>query len=178
MKMAEHKQEKRVLIVVANKGYQDESLQRFRDKMLEIDVQVDVSALYKRDAIGMLGSRTSVDYTLLQVDPALYEAVFFVGGEGTPVLWDDSLAKSLAQTFNFANKMIMACNNAPVILAKAGILKNRKATCAEAYKQELIDVGCHYQEENFVLDKNILTGKGSPICDEFVKQALMIVSKN
>ncbi len=165
----------KILIVIANKDYQDESLQRFRDKMLENQIEIELAAPFKRDAIGMLGSRTPIDHSLLQVDPSLYSAVFFVGGIGASVLWDDSLAKSLAQTFFFAKKIIMACNNAPVVLARSGILKQIQATCADECKQELIDAGSFYQDKNWVLDKNILTGKGSPICDEFVKQAIHII---
>ena len=159
------------------KDFQDESLQRFHDKMLDIGVKIDIAGKRKGTATGMLGSRIDIDYSLLQVDPALYKAVFFVGGTGAEDLWNDALAKSLAQTFHFTQKLIMACNSAPVILANAGILKDRKATCASEYKQHLIDLGCDYKTDNLILDEKVLTGQGSPICDEFVKAAVSLITE-
>ncbi len=45
----------------------------------------------------------------------------------------------------------------PIILAKAGILQNKKATCFSEDKMELINAGIDYQDKNVVIDGNIVT---------------------
>lgn len=167
----------RALIVIPNEDFQDESLNRFGAKMDEVEIITHIAAPLKKTCTGMLGSKIEPDFALLNVDPAIYAALFFVGGEGTKNLWEDYLAISLAQTFDFAKKYIFACNTAPMILARAQLLKQRKATCAEAYRSELENMGAEYVSDHVAFDQNILTGQGSPICDEFIKKAVALLTE-
>jgi protease I len=62
--------------------------------------------------------------------------------------------------------------SSPIILAKAGILQNKKATCYSEDKMELINSGIDYQDKNVVVDGNIVTANNSHSALQFTEAVL------
>ncbi len=71
-----------------------------------------------------------------------------------------------------AKKVVAAICSSPVILAKAGILQNKKATCFSEDKMELINAGIDYQDRNIVIDGNVVTADNVHSALQFAEAVL------
>lgn len=88
-----------------------------------------------------------------------YDAVVIPGGmPGATNLRDDSRVIELIQKFNDDNKIIGAICAGPIVLEKAGVIKERTVTCYPGFETQL--VSANYQEALVLKDGNIVTGKG------------------
>lgn len=88
-----------------------------------------------------------------------YDAVVIPGGlPGATNLRDDSRVIELVQKFNDDNKVIGAICAGPIVLEKAGVLKEKRVTCYPGFETQL--VSANYQEALVLKDGNIVTGKG------------------
>ncbi len=160
----------KILFCLAPKKFRDEEYERCRIKFEDAGFQVDVVTEFKKKAAeGMLDSKVKPDFSLIDLDPAPYQAVCFLGGEGAKMLWDHPLAKSLAQTFHFTGKPISAIGLGVGVLARAGILKNSEASCPEEMREEFQKFDCQYRESSVMQDKNIITATGHQESEEFCK---------
>jgi protein deglycase len=61
--------------------------------------------------------------------------------------------------FHTTGKYVAAICAAPLVLGHNGILQNKRATCFPGFEKELH--GATLSTESFVLDGNVLTGKGA-----------------
>ena len=60
---------------------------------------------------------------------------------------------------NAAGKIVAAICHAAWVLCSAGILKGRCATCFFAIKDDLINAGASYVDEEVVVDGNLITSR-------------------
>ncbi|GKU24439.1 hypothetical protein CFB3_26400 [Clostridium folliculivorans] len=80
------------------------------------------------------------------------------GLPGAANLAADERVIDLVKYFNKQNKFIVAICAAPTVLAKAGIIDGRIITAYSGYETKLL--GCHFVENNVVIDNNIITSRG------------------
>ena len=95
-----------------------------------------------------------------------YDMVVLPGGmPGSVNLRDDERVIQLLKEFNNENKIIAAICAGPIVLAKAGILKDKICTCSPGFETQL--TGANYQEAIVQKDDHIITGKGPAAALEF-----------
>lgn len=159
----------KILTIIAPEGYQDLEYGEPK-KILEAYGHTVLTASTKQEAQGSLGGSTTVDMLLNEVDSAEFDAVIFVGGPGSKVYFNDKTALSIAKEFFVEGKLTCAICAAPVILANAGILEGKTATCFPSHKDELIDKNVNYSENPVEQDGNIITGNGPGAAKDFGKK--------
>ena len=84
----------------------------------------------------------------------------FIGGPGSFEYFYDPTALNLAQDFYNAGKLTTAICAAPVILANAGVLDEKNATCWNGVANVLTDNGANYTGKDVEVDGLIITGDG------------------
>jgi len=85
------------------------------------------------------------------------------GGAGAWVLRDTPEVIHLVKKMHAAGKLVAAICAAPIVLAKAGLVKDKNVTAypAQDVYRELNEAGAHIvKDENVVLDGNMLTANG------------------
>lgn len=75
------------------------------------------------------------------------------------------------QSFAKQGKLLAAVCAAPTVLASAGVLENKQATCYPGFESKL--AGALFSEDNVVVSENIITSRGVGTCLNF---ALAIVA--
>ncbi len=166
---------KKVLFVVAPKNFRDEELLETEKILSGYGAKSTLASTTKGNVVGMLGAVVRPNALLSEVDPKDYDVVVFVGGSGCPVLWDNEDAHRIAQEAYKAGKLVAAICLAPVILARAGLLKDCKATVFETAKGELVKGGAKYVEKSVVRCGRIITANGPKAVRRFaeaIKEAL------
>ncbi len=151
---------KRVLAVIAFERFRDEELLVPREVLEQAGVAVTVASSAPGTATGKLGARVEVDVLITDAREADYDAVAFVGGPGSKGYWDDPAAHDLARAFHNAGKLVCAICSAPIILARAGLLDGRAATCFEGDRAELEHGRAAYTGAEVTMDGRFITASG------------------
>jgi protease I len=159
--------QKRVLAVIAFRLFRDEELLVPREILEEAGIGVTVASSSLGAAAGKLGARVEVGVLLGEAKAAEYDAVLFVGGPGSKGFWDDPAAHRLARDFFKAGKLVCAICSAPIILARAGLLEGRLATCFEADRAELERGGATYTGAEVTLDGRFVTANAVTAAEAF-----------
>jgi protease I len=150
----------RILAVIAFERFRDEEYLVPREVFEAVGWSVTTCSSRLGTARGKLGAAVEVDVTFADAKASDFDAVMFVGGPGSKALWDDEGAQRLARGFAEAGKLVCAICSAPVILARAGLLEGRSATCFAGDRAELESAGAAYTGAEVTLDGRFITGSG------------------
>ncbi len=173
---------KKAVLIIAFEGFQDFEYDETRRILESSGVEVTVASSKKGSAVGKLGQQVEVDLTLDQVKPDDFDAIVFIGGPGASEYESDPLAHKLAQLAMEQNKVLGAICLAPTILAKAGVLENKRATVwSDPLAQEMIEIlksqGADYTDEAVVIDGKLITANGPSAAKEFGQKIVEALNK-
>jgi len=159
--------DRKALIIIAHEIFRDEEYLEPRKVLDENGIQTTVASWDTGIAIGKFGTQVPVDTTINEVDINQYNAIIYIGGAGSRQYWNNSIAHKIAQEAVAERKVLASICSAGVILAKAGILKDKKATCFSGDSEELKKEGAIYTEEPVVQDGLIITANGPKAALDF-----------
>jgi len=161
-------QGKKALLVIAPQNFRDEEYFDTKQVLEQQGVAVTTASRNAGEVTGMLGRTAMADISLDDVRAADYDAVVFIGGNGAQVYFSDSTTHAIAVTASEAGKIVAAICIAPVILANAGLLQGKRATCWNGEFASQIEVGgAEYTGENVVRDGMIITANGPAAAKDF-----------
>lgn len=118
---------------------------------------------------GSRGGTAQASLLLQDVHWRKFDAVVFVGGPGSYQYDLDTDAHTIAQDFYANHKLTTAICHAPIILAQAGVLSDKKATVHDGDIDELKKLGVAYVAQNVVVDGRIITANGPAAATDFGK---------
>ena len=125
--------------------------------------KIDFIASENREYLSEEGLRILPDKTILDVCITDYECVILPGTiNPLPALYDERLISFLRSGLD-TDVVFAAISSSPLLLAKAGVLKNKKFTAG--FLMQMADVFPFVEKDNFlhkgiVCDGNIITGIG------------------
>jgi 4-methyl-5(b-hydroxyethyl)-thiazole monophosphate biosynthesis len=104
------------------------------------------------------GIKLAADTTWSTIDLADFGAIVLPGGgKGTDILKADARVLEAVRLFAEDGRHVAAICAAPTVLAKAGVLNGRTATCYPTCAEEL---GKAYENAPVIADENIITSQG------------------
>jgi protease I len=168
-----------VVIVIAPERFRDEELEVSRQTLVRAGHRVSVASTRPGTATGMLGARVDVDTTVGRVAPAECDALVIAGGSGAPAhLWDAEPLRALVKAVHAAGRPVGAICLGPPVLARAGILLRRRATCfpAERALLELKRAGAIPVQDPVVRDGTIITASGPEAATAFADALAQLLS--
>jgi 4-methyl-5(b-hydroxyethyl)-thiazole monophosphate biosynthesis len=117
---------------------------------------------------GAHGIIITADIEIDEVAPESADAIFLPGGmPGSVNLRDNDKVIEIIQKVYSENKIVSAICAAPIALAKAGILENKKFTCYPSFEKEINED--LYTNNMVEVTENIVTGKGPGAAFEFAE---------
>lgn len=111
--------------------------------------------------IGKKGLKVKADVSFFNMNENNFTGIIFIGGSGVKKYWDKKNLHIIANKFFDKKKLVAAICSAPVILAKAGLIEGKDATCYPEDRRELEKCGVNYKYESVVIQKNIITAQDS-----------------
>ncbi|MFA6217670.1 MAG: DJ-1/PfpI family protein [Candidatus Omnitrophota bacterium] len=160
---------KKIVMVIGVNNYRDEELLQPREIFEKNGFTVSVASTSLEKSIGVLGAEVKPDLLVKDITASDFDAILFVGGQGATQYWNDPLAHKLAWDYLNANKIVAAICIAPVILAKAGILKGKRATVWSTEAGQILVKGAEYTKNNVEIDGNIITAAGPFAARQFAE---------
>jgi protease I len=149
-----------VLMVIAPQGFRDEELTAPRQELELAGYHVTLASLRVGECKGVYGTSATAELTLSEVDTRRFDGVVFVGGPGARSLFGDWNAHRIAREMARAHKVTAAICIAPVILARAGVLRGHRATVYESEVPELVAGHAVVRALGIVSDPPIVTANG------------------
>jgi protease I len=163
---------KSVLMIIAPANFRDEEFKEPYTLLTEVGVSITVASTDTVAATGMLGMVVKPDIILDQVNVDSFDAVVVIGGSGCTKLYDNTVLHKILQQFNDQGKTIGAICLAPVILARAGILADKKATVYSSAKDDISKCGAQYTSHDVETDGTIITASGPQAANDFARTIL------
>lgn len=170
----------RAVMIIAPENFRDEELFVPKQALEEKGVEVIVASTKKGLCKGMLGGEIVSQMILDDINVDDFDVVMFVGGSGTPLIRKEERAIEIARQAFEKGKIVGAICWAPTTLAKAGILKGKKATVWKGSDLEygkstdkvLEQFGAQYENKGVVEDGNIITADGPNSAKEYANTIL------
>lgn len=162
----------KVLVVIAQEGYQDTELAGTKKELLHAGFTVILSSKEAGECRGKLGGTEHADLAMRNVNIGDYDRIVFIGGPGAGAYASDSDALHLAQEAHRATMPIGAICIAPTILAKAHILEGKRATVWDSGGEQIAlleQYGAQYSGEAVTVDGTVVTANGPDAAEEFGK---------
>ncbi|HOJ15679.1 MAG: DJ-1/PfpI family protein [Caldisericia bacterium] len=158
---------KSVLMIIASNNFRDEEYLHPREVLENEGAKITIASSTKKEATGMLGTKVVPDILIDEVNIDDYDAVIFVGGSGANEYWENEKAHEIAKKAYEKSKVIGAICIAPVTLARAGLLKGKKATVYTSEIENIKKEGAIYTGNSVEVDGKIVTGNGPTAAKEF-----------
>ena len=158
---------KKVVMIVARSNFRDEELLKPKEVLEKNGVAVTVASSSLKEATGMLGAKVKPDILFTNINIGDYDGVIFVGGSGASEYWDNPTAHKIARDANNAGKIVGAICIAPVTLAKAGLLADKRATTYSSTVNNIKACGAKYSGAEVERDGNIITASGPTAAQKF-----------
>lgn len=165
----------RVVFVIAPENFRDEELFHTKEEIDNAGNETAIASLRKGSCSGMLGGTAEASYSLDEITADDFDAIVFVGGKGASVYFENELALKLAKDFESKGKAVAAICIAPSILANAGLLNGRKATCFESEHANIEEKGATFTGSPVEVAGNIITANGPKAAHDFGKAIVEVL---
>jgi protease I len=171
---------KKAVMVIAFRNFRDSEYFVPKEILEKTGVKVKTASNKIGTAIGADGGDVEVDFSLSEINPASFDAIIFVGGPGCLTALDNENSYQVARETIFQNKVLASICISPVILAKAGVLKGKRATVwSSSVDREPVRIleeqGALYQKNPVVVDGKIVTANGPQAAQEFAKAIINLL---
>ena len=173
----------KVVEIIAFKDFRDEEYFVPKEILETAGAEVKTASNQMGTAIGADGGELEVDLLVSEINPADFDAIVFIGGPGCLENLDNENSYKVAKDTVSQNKILASICISPTILAKAGVLKGKKATVwtspmDKSAARILEDNGAIYQDKDVVVDGKIITGNGPGAAEEFGQAIVKALTKD
>jgi protease I len=163
----------KILLTVAPEKFRDEELAEPVAAFQKAGIEFDIVSTRRGPCTGMLGAKTTATLSFEDIDPKKYDGLVIVGGVGSQThLWDDDLLMPIVKMFQQSGKVVAAICLATVVLARAGILKGKKATYYDSPVsfREMKAGGAIITNAPVVRDARVITANGPSASKAFADE--------
>lgn len=172
---------KKAVMIIAFRDFRDPEYFIPKEILEKNGVEVKTASNKIGIAIGAEGGETNVDLLVSEINVSDFDAVIFVGGPGCLENLDNEDSYRVAKEALSQNKVLASICISPVILAKAGVLKGKKATVwtdwTKSQAKILKENGAIYEGKSVVVDGKIITANGPQAAESFGKEILIALTK-
>ncbi|AZK46548.1 type 1 glutamine amidotransferase domain-containing protein [Paenibacillus lentus] len=154
----------------------------FEDSEMQVPYEEVKKAGHEADIIGLEAGETlkgkqgkveyQADKAITDVKVADYDAVVIPGGASPENLRLNDGILQFVKEANEAKKTIAAICHGPQILISADLLKRRTITCYPPLKDDVVNAGAEFKDQEVVVDGNYITSRTPKDEPAFVREIL------
>ncbi len=148
------------ILVLAADLFEDIELLYPVYRLREEGASVTVAGLGHDPVTGKKGhGPVPVDTTVDDVDPSEFAALVIPGGYAPDKLRRSAKVLGIVRDFDSAAKPIAFICHAGWVPISAGILKGRRATSVDAIRDDMVNAGVDWVDEECVIDGNLVSAR-------------------
>lgn len=123
------------------------------------------------------GYPLKVDYTAAEIDPADYDGVIVPGGYAPDKLRRSEDILKLVRYQAENGGLVAAICHAGWVFCSANILKDKQVTSTPAIKDDMINAGAHWTNQEVVVDGNMITSRAPGDLPAFMIEILKFLNQ-
>ena len=123
------------------------------------------------------GYPVAVDAAADEVKAKDFDAVVIPGGYAPDLMRRSTAMVGLVREAFQQGKVVAAICHAGWMLCSAGILKGKTATCFHAIKDDMVNTGARYVDEEVVVDGNLITSRKPDDIPAFCREIVKALEK-
>lgn len=166
----------RVAFLLAN-GFEDSEMKVPYDEVIKAGHQADIIGLKKDETLeGKKGKASyTADKAISEVKAADYDAIVIPGGTSPENLRLSPDIIKFVQEANGEGKTIASICHGPQILISADLLQGRTITSYVPLKDDVLNAGATFKDEEVVVDGNYITSRTPEDEPAFVRELLKVL---
>jgi protease I len=137
---------------------------------------VTVGAEKGKTYTSKLGYPVKCDKSYDEVKAGELDGVIIPGGYAPDHIRRHARANQLVKELDAQGKLVASICHGPWVLCSAGILKNRRATCFFAIKDDVVNAGARYEDCEVVVDGNLVTSRKPEDLPAFCRAAIGVIA--
>jgi protease I len=110
------------------------------------------------------------------VQAADLDGVVVPGGYAPDHIRRHAAANKLVKDLDAQGKLVAAICHGAWVLCSAGMLKNRRATCFFAIKDDVVNAGARYEDAEVLVDGNLVTSRKPEDLPAFCREIIRILA--
>ena len=166
------------VVLLAENLYQEMELwvpyYRLKEEGAEVTV---VGTGSSRTYTSKHGYPVDVDKEAKEIDVSKYDGVVIPGGYAPDVMRRYPEMLRIVREAYQKGKVVAAICHAGWVLSSAGVLKGRRVTGVSAIKDDLINAGANYVDEEVVKDGNLITSRRPDDLPAFCREIVEALAK-
>ena len=163
------------VLMISADNFEDTELLVPYYRLKEAGFTVHVAAMKSGRITGKHGYEVAVDRHLSEISAEGYDLLVLPGGKAPESVRKESKALEIARSFMESGRPVAAICHGPQILASAGLLKGRRATCYGSVAEELKGAGALYEDREVVVDRNLVTSREPGDLPAFLREIMNMV---
>jgi protease I len=167
--------DKKVLMVVPTQGFDFGEYEVTRRVLESRGLRVHVAAPELGEVASESGRTVRSTARLGDVKYYDYDAIIFVGGPGARTLAETEAATKLAKDAEY--KVLGAIGLGSLILARAGVVKGKRATGDPAVADAVRQKEGQYTAQPIEVSDKLVTGRGGQYAETFGQAVLRVMEK-
>lgn len=158
------------IMIPLTKGFEDIEATTVIDVLRRANIDVEIIGIVSSVIESKHKVRIVTDKIFTQISPKEYDGIVIVGGPGYDSLNKITSFLNMIKTFYNGGKLVAAIGESVSILAKQGLLDNKKAVITPGMEKLL----AYPRDQPVIVEDNIITSQGPGTSMDF---ALAIVKK-
>jgi protease I len=145
-------------VIIVGKGFEDSEFTYPFYRLQEESIIVEVAIAGDMAVKGKLGQEATPTIKCSELKEKDFDIVVIPGGhEGPDRVRQVPEVLSFIKDMNQKEKIIATICHGTWVTISAKIMKGKKATCYKGMKDDLINSGCEYLDEDVVIDRNFVS---------------------
>ncbi len=145
-------------VIIVGKGFEDSEFTYPYYRLQEENIKVEIAVAGDKTVNGKMGQEAvpTIKCSDLKVDN--FDIVVIPGGhEGPDRVRQVKEVLEFIKEMDNQKKLIATICHGSWVTISAGIMRGKKATCYKGMKDDLINCGCEYLDEDVVIDGNFIS---------------------
>jgi protease I len=145
-------------VIIVGKGFEDSEFTYPFYRLQEEGIKVDVAVAGDAEVAGKLGQTATPTIKCSELNEQDFDMVIIPGGHEGP-----DRVRQVKEVLNFVKamdekqKIIATICHGSWVTISAKIMQGKKATCYKGMKDDLINSGCEYVDEDVVVDGHFIS---------------------
>jgi protease I len=164
---------KKVAFLLASQ-FEDSEMQKPYEAIKESGHETVIIGLKKGEELTGKGKKVTytADASIDEVKAEQFDAVVIPGGSSPENLRNNKQIQQFVKDMDRAGKPISVICHGPQILISAGLTKGKTMTCYPPLRDDLINAGANYVDQEVVVDGNYISSRTPADEPAFIRETL------
>lgn len=145
-------------VIIVGKGFEDSEFTYPYYRLQEENIKVEIAVAGDKTVKGKMGQEAVPTIKCSDLKADNFDIVVIPGGhEGPDRVRQVKEVLEFIKEMDNQKKLIATICHGSWVTISAGIMRGKKATCYKGMKDDLINSGCEYLDEDVVIDENFIS---------------------